>query len=697
MKQILFKIIFFPLDLLYFTADSCIVTWRMIKRLLKKKKQQRCHFCQGESNQEDDHPVRSVLKYQNKWMVTLLTPCVYFKKVGKRTLGFCKNDGYMTRPPVWVPFITVGMICFWVFGSYLVLRGFSSDPDNFGKNFVSTFAPSTLGEEDENVDFLNQTAVRLNPERAERYFLSGLKYFDQGKYPNAQVDFKIAIQENPTEANYHFHLAKAYRVMGQEVKAIGSIEDTLEYDPEHVEAMLLLAQYMENREDRVEALKLAAKALELEPDNLMAIRMNAGLLAAGGEKEKTRELMDKLYAMDGKNPDTLTVLARLEMSVFQDMETAKARLQAALSLKDDFVPAKLAMISIFVQENQIEKVDATLNEILVLEPDNLEALRLQAEMILNRYGMSAGLRAYTQLLNRFGGNMALRLRYAELLLRAGKISEGKKLAQQITASREPRYERAAHWMLAQMYAQVRMHDEAIQHARSALRLTPSGQNIHLFLSQQLMASEEIGEARREAELALAQNRQDLRAVNLVTQAMVLQDELDQAIALLDGLLEEYPDSDTLRMRRIEILMQSDRWAEALPDTRMLNAKYPDNAPLKNNLAFLLARSGQDLSKAQVLSVELAKAFSDNPIIMDTRAYVMAASGQHEEALMVYEGALAKAGDNVVIRYHYAKSLAALGRANDAVRQLQALLMINPNFPQSQDARTLLESLQGENS
>ncbi len=212
-----------------------------------------------------------------------------------------------------------------------------------------------------------------------------------------------------------------------------------------------------------------------------------------------------------------------------------------------------------------------------------------------------------------------------------------------------------------------------------------------------MASDEVGEARREAELALAQNRQDLRAVNLLTQAMVLQGELNQAIAMLDGLLEEFPESDALRMRRIEILMQSDRWAEALPDTRMLNEKYADNAPLKNNLAFLLARSGQDLSKAQVLSVELAAEFSDNPIIMDTRAYVMAATGQHEEALKVYEGALAKAGDNVVIRYHYAKSLVALGRTDDAAVQLQALLMINPNFPQAGDARALLESLRGEDS
>jgi predicted Zn-dependent protease len=110
------------------------------------------------------------------------------------------------------------------------------------------------------------------------------------------------------------------------------------------------------------------------------------------------------------------------------------------------------------------------------------------------------------------------------------------------------------------------------------------------------------------------------------------------------------------------------------------------------LAFLLARSGEDLSKAEALSIELAEQFSDNPIILDTRAYVLAAAGQHEEALKIYEQALSMASDNVVIRFHYAKTLIALDRSADAEIHLQALLMINPNFPQAREARDLLTSL-----
>lgn len=695
MKQILFKILFFPLDLIYLTLDASIISWRRAASAVKKKKVQRCHFCQGEANQEANHPVRSVLKYQNKWMVRLLSPCIRFKSEGKRQIGYCQREGYMTRPPVYVPLVAVGMMVFWLCAIIGILYSTSSDPENFGKNFISTFAPSMLGDDEQEINFLEQTETQLNPERAERYFLMGVKAMDQQNIPEAQVNFKIATQSNPTDPRIHFNLAKSYFALGQQVQGEASVRKTLELEPEHVEALLLLAQLMEARENRMEALALAKKALEKDPENLQAIRMNAGLSAVSGDQETARILMDKLYVKDADSKDTLTFLGRLELSIFQDLESSKARLQKALEIDENYVPALLAMISVYMQEKDIAKIDETIAKIISLDPENLPALRLEADMVLSRYGMGAGLRSYTRLINRFGGDQGLRLRYAELLLRAGRISEGKKLAQQLTASREPQYERAAHWMLAQMYSQVRMYDEAIAHARSTLRLSPEEANIHLFLSQQLMALNDLGDARREAEFALSKNRQDMRAVNLLTQAMVLQKNTDEAVTLLDNLIEEFPDQDNLRMRRVEILMQSDRWSEALGDTRMLSEKYPDNAALRNNLAFLLARSGQDLATANALSEALSIEFADNPIIMDTRAYVLAASGQHEEALKIYEAALAKAGDNVVIRFHYAQSLAAVGRTEDAIPQLQAVLMINPDFPQASDARSLLQSLTPE--
>lgn len=692
MKPLFLKVICFPLDLFYLTLDGSISTWRTITRVIKRQKAQHCHLLQGESNQDAPYPVRSVLKYQNKWLVKFIAPYIHFKKSDHRVMGFCKTEGDLVRPPLRVPFLTLALYVCWGLAVVGILTAISSDPDNFGRNFISFFSPSALGNQNQDPDFLEQQDTQLNPEKAERYFLSGIRFFDQQNYPSAQVDFKIAIQSNPLDPNLHFHLAKAYLAMGQTVQGEASVRKTLEFDEDHVEALLILSELMERRENRAEALAHAEKALELDPENQQAIRLNAGLRAGMGDREMTRVLMDKLYAMDGNNPNTLAFLGRLELTLFQDLETAKARLERSLELEENHIPSLLAYISVLVQEQDLARVDATINKVLELDPENLQALRLQSEIILSRFGLAAGIRSYSRLLTRFGGDLGLRLRYAELLLRSGNLSEGKRLAQQLTASRVPQYERASNWMLAQMYAQVRMHEEAIQHARSTLRITPNEANIHLFMAQQLLAMNRVTEARREAEAALAINREDLRALNILTQTMVRQDQHSEAVALLESLIEEFPDQDALKMRKIEILMQSTDWMNALSDTRMLQEKYPDNAALNNNLAFLLARSGEELDRAMEIAESLRSEHADNPVIMDTYAYVLAARGAHEEALPIYEEALSKAGENVTIRFHYANSLAAVGRTLDASRQLEAVLMMNPDFPQAVEARELFEKL-----
>ena len=245
----------------------------------------------------------------------------------------------------------------------------------------------------------------------------------------------------------------------------------------------------------------------------------------------------------------------------------------------------MAMIPIYAQEQNLEKVNETMARVLEIQPDNLQALRLRAEMQMSRFGVGVGLRYYGDLMKRFGNNRELRLRYAELLLQSGNVTEGKRLATELTASRVPAIERSAHWMLAQMYSNLRMFDEAIKHAQDVLRLAPGSRNVQVFLTQQYLRSNEPTLARRALERALVDDPDNPGLVGLMARILVRLDRRGDAIALLDEKLEETPDADPLRLRRVEILMESPRWMEAMSDTKILLEKYPDEPSLKNNMAF----------------------------------------------------------------------------------------------------------------
>lgn len=147
MKKALLSILLFPVDLLYFTIDGGIITWRSIRRISKKEQTQKCHFSEGEAVSETPHIVRSVLKYQNKWLVRLLAPHIHFQKQGPHIIALSQSrEGYI-RPPVSASLYFFGICAVWgvlIFGSLMAV---SSDRGNFMGNFLSTFNPDSLGKE----------------------------------------------------------------------------------------------------------------------------------------------------------------------------------------------------------------------------------------------------------------------------------------------------------------------------------------------------------------------------------------------------------------------------------------------------------------------------------------------------------------------------------------------------------------------
>lgn len=689
------NILLFPLDLLYLTVDAWIMTFRFLKSKIRREKDQRCHFCQGEDHGESNHMVRSALKYRNGWLVSRLSPCIRFKTEETKRVARCRREGGYTKVSPATPLIALALTFFWVGGTLGILRAASSEPEHFWANFVTFFNPSRSLGRSGDTDFLELGDARLNPERAERYYLSGIRHFDQQNFNNAQVDFKIAIQSNPTDPKLHFHLARSLLAVGQLVQGEASIRRTLELDPEHLEANLIMAELLERRENRAEALNHARRALYIDSENLRAIRMNAALEASLGNQEAVRNLMDRLLERDAETPATLSFLGRLELNLFQNPEAARTRIETSLSIDPDHIDGLLAMIPLHAQAQDMQAVDQALNHVLTLQPDHLQANQLRAEMMLSRFGLGVGLRQYESLLNRFAGDLGIRLRYAELLLQAGRISEGRRLALQLTSSRVPTIERSANWMLAQMYSQMRMFDEAADHARRVLNVTPNARNVLGFLAQTLVQEGKAGEAKLVLENAIAQHPGDFGLIALYSQVLVNLQETRRAIELLTQVLEENPDADAIRLRRVEIRMQSEFWLDSLADTRLLHEKYPERPELTNNLAFLLARSGEDLDFAYDLISPLREQFAENAVILDTYAYVLSAKGEYERAIPIFEQALQAAGGNPTIRFHYAQALAATGRHQEARRNLEVVLILDPNFVQAEDARNLLNQLDQE--
>ena len=173
--------------------------------------------------------------------------------------------------------------------------------------------------------------VALNAESAEADMLVG-EALDEMKDPvGAQQEFRAAIQANPKEPNVHFGLGYLLWTKGQYPEAAKEFQAELDNDPEHLQAMLYLAdaEIQMNGED--DARGLLEKLVKLNPDNGMAHR-DLGIVYA--DQERRQDAQAEFEAAIKIKPTDVNAhwrLGRLYRTMGKTVE-AKAEFDKANSL-----------------------------------------------------------------------------------------------------------------------------------------------------------------------------------------------------------------------------------------------------------------------------------------------------------------------------------------------------------------------------
>lgn len=117
---------------------------------------------------------------------------------------------------------------------------------------------------------------------------------------------------------------------------------------------------------------------------------------------------------------------------------------------------------------------------------------------------------------------------------------------------------------------------------------------------------------------------------------------------------------------------------------------------KNDLAYLLARSGEDLERAQQLAQEAAQGLGDRPAVADTLGFVYLQRGLHGPALDQFDRALELTGEenelSPVFHYHRGLALRGLDRRDEAAAAFEKALSLDAGL---EEAAQALEGLRAE--
>ena len=119
------------------------------------------------------------------------------------------------------------------------------------------------------------TACGSAEESAEKFIESGKALMSEGEYDKARLEFRNAIQINPTEAEPYYQLSLIDEKNQKWKEMYANLRAAQSLDPDNPKIMLKLGQMEVVTGQIEEALSSAEKVLAIEPDNIEAILLRA--------------------------------------------------------------------------------------------------------------------------------------------------------------------------------------------------------------------------------------------------------------------------------------------------------------------------------------------------------------------------------------------------------------------------------------
>ncbi|HEX4320437.1 MAG TPA: tetratricopeptide repeat protein, partial [Acidobacteriaceae bacterium] len=174
--------------------------------------------------------------------------------------------------------------------------------------------------------------VALNAESAESDMLVGEALDEMKDTFGATKEFRAAIAANPKEPNVHFGLGYLLWTQGHANEAAAEFQAELDNDPEHIQAMLYLADSRIQMNQMGNARPLLEKVVKIDSANPMG-RLDMGIVYA--DAGRNEEALRELKAAAQLDPNGANVHWRL-FQLYRSMgKTAEANAELAKTKRID--------------------------------------------------------------------------------------------------------------------------------------------------------------------------------------------------------------------------------------------------------------------------------------------------------------------------------------------------------------------------
>jgi len=339
--------------------------------------------------------------------------------------------------------------------------------------------------------------------RKQKYFQSGQHYFEQGKYPEASIEFVNAIKIDPRFAEAHHQLAETYLRLQQGQRAAQELARTVELQPENYQVRIELANLLILGHDFQPAREQTDLLLQKRPDDPLVHLAVSNLLAAQSNFSGALEEMKKALALDPGRWELYLQLALLQTT-----------------------------------SNQPDAAESSLIKVTELNP-----AAPQARVLLGNYYQSRGRvgdaeQQFRKAMEIDSRNPEPRAALARLYLAEGKRTEAEDLLQR--TKRDFPDNSAGYCLLGDFYFTTGDLDRAIAEYAALYREHPAETKVKRNYIQLLIQKKRFDEARALNDELLKANPNDNDALVYRSQMQISGGNLNDAITTLQTVIKNDP-------------------------------------------------------------------------------------------------------------------------------------------------------------
>jgi len=552
------------------------------------------------------------------------------------------------------------------------------------------------------------------------YLAKANKLFDAGKYAEASLNYRKAIQKDPQFGESYYRLGLVAIKQGDPRQAYEALTRAVELLPDDIDvkeklSSIALSYYLlDSRHPKNlynQLMKISADLLAKNPNSFEGLRVK-GYMAITDRKPADAIQFFRKAVQTKRDPIVKTTLADVLAQNGQLQEAEKVGLEVVAEAKD-YSPAYNVLYTLYVSSKRIDDAEKILQarvtnnpkqSIYVLQlaehyadyqkpaelartlqrildrPKDFPQARLQvADFYAGRKNFAEAARYYQEgIQTNSADKLVYQQRTVGLLLQEGKQDEAANLMEQILKEHpkdQPTLRlRASLWVERGSAANL---DAAISDLQALLKQSPDDRFLLLNLGQALRRKGDLDAATAQL-LQAMKDRGDLAPRYELAEIALERGQGKQAVQYSSEILAYSPANGRARLLHAMGLMATRDFDVARGELTALIKDDPHNAQAQMQLGTALLAQ-KNYPQAAELFEKLRQDASVGPRATSALASTYLSENQPDKAAKLLEDALKKSPNSTSMRSELAVSDFRAGKYDAAIQEFRQVLATDPKL------------------